>query len=279
MIKFFRKIRYDLMGKNKTGQYFKYAIGEVLLVVLGILIAVQINTWNQSRKRLQLEKVLLEQLKSEMVNAYDDIWEDLNRLERALDSHYKIIDFIEDDLTYVDSLCFDFYWIKKDEYIYPPDAVYGKIKEEGLDIIRNDSIRSYLQIICENDFPRLMKNNGFYPDISDVLDEYYLNNFRPNVDYSLQVRYSLENDTIGGEIFSIETFSFPEEYTAWGRTRNYTIGFVPLDFEALKKDTKFQMLLVHTDQYRKTKVRRYKSAKRKIKKLVDLIDEELNMLE
>tara|TARA_R110002051_G_scaffold313163_1_gene388974 strand:- start:6431 stop:6565 length:135 start_codon:yes stop_codon:yes gene_type:complete len=43
MIKFFRKIRYDLMGKNKTGKYFKYAIGEIVLVVIGILIALSIN--------------------------------------------------------------------------------------------------------------------------------------------------------------------------------------------------------------------------------------------
>jgi len=44
MIKFFRKIRYDLMEKNRTAQYFKYAIGEIILVVIGILIALQINT-------------------------------------------------------------------------------------------------------------------------------------------------------------------------------------------------------------------------------------------
>lgn len=48
MIKFFRKIRYDLM-ENKTGKYFKYAIGEIVLVVIGILIALQINNWNQNR--------------------------------------------------------------------------------------------------------------------------------------------------------------------------------------------------------------------------------------
>jgi hypothetical protein len=50
MIKFFRKIRYDLMEKNKTGKYFKYAIGEIVLVVIGILIALSINTWNENRK-------------------------------------------------------------------------------------------------------------------------------------------------------------------------------------------------------------------------------------
>jgi uncharacterized membrane-anchored protein YhcB (DUF1043 family) len=56
MIKFFRKIRYDLLGGNlptgqagKTGKYFKYAIGEIVLVVIGILIALSINNWNEVR--------------------------------------------------------------------------------------------------------------------------------------------------------------------------------------------------------------------------------------
>ena len=52
MIKFFRKIRYDLMEKNKTGKYLKYAIGEIILVVIGILIALQLNNWNENRKQL-----------------------------------------------------------------------------------------------------------------------------------------------------------------------------------------------------------------------------------
>ena len=50
MIKFFRKIRQNLLMENKTGRYFKYAIGEIVLVVIGILIALQINNWNENRK-------------------------------------------------------------------------------------------------------------------------------------------------------------------------------------------------------------------------------------
>ena len=75
MIKFFRKIRYDLMGENptsanasagaKTGKYFKYAIGEIVLVVIGILIALGINNWNENRKNSQSEFVLLQKLKEE----------------------------------------------------------------------------------------------------------------------------------------------------------------------------------------------------------------------
>ena len=50
MIKFFRKIRFELMNKNKTTKYFKYAIGEIVLVIIGILIALQINNWNEYGK-------------------------------------------------------------------------------------------------------------------------------------------------------------------------------------------------------------------------------------
>ena len=49
MIKIFRQIRQSLIMENKTSKYFKYAIGEILLVVIGILIAFSINTWNQNR--------------------------------------------------------------------------------------------------------------------------------------------------------------------------------------------------------------------------------------
>ena len=50
MIKFFRKIRQNLLSDGKTGKYFKYAFGEIVLVVIGILIALQINNWNERNK-------------------------------------------------------------------------------------------------------------------------------------------------------------------------------------------------------------------------------------
>jgi hypothetical protein len=50
MMKFFRKIRQNLLMENKTGKYFKYAIGEIALVMIGILLALQVNNWNEDRK-------------------------------------------------------------------------------------------------------------------------------------------------------------------------------------------------------------------------------------
>ncbi|WP_411766424.1 DUF6090 family protein [Winogradskyella sp. A3E31] len=63
MIKFFRHIRRNLMEQNKTSKYLKYAIGEIILVVIGILIALQINNWNEERKANSEEQNLFKNLK------------------------------------------------------------------------------------------------------------------------------------------------------------------------------------------------------------------------
>lgn len=62
MIKFFRQIRKSLLMENKTSKYLKYAIGEIVLVVIGILIALQVNNWNEQRKTHLNELKLAEQL-------------------------------------------------------------------------------------------------------------------------------------------------------------------------------------------------------------------------
>jgi len=69
MIKFFRHIRYNLMETGNTGKYFKYAIGEIILVVIGILIALQINNWNEARK---LQEEINTYLTQKLVNLNED---------------------------------------------------------------------------------------------------------------------------------------------------------------------------------------------------------------
>jgi len=72
MIKFFKKIRQKFLLENKTGKYFKYAFGEIVLVVIGILIALQINNWNEERKQnrnvRELYSNLLLDLKADSVS-------------------------------------------------------------------------------------------------------------------------------------------------------------------------------------------------------------------
>ena len=68
MIKFFRKIRQDLLSQGKTGKYFKYAIGEIVLVVIGILIALSINNWNEKRKLNDTIKDVYSIVKSDLLS-------------------------------------------------------------------------------------------------------------------------------------------------------------------------------------------------------------------
>lgn len=70
MIQFFRHIRQTLLAENKFSKYLLYAVGEIVLVVIGILIALQINNWNESRKsdglRKTYEKSLIEELRADL---------------------------------------------------------------------------------------------------------------------------------------------------------------------------------------------------------------------
>lgn len=66
MVKFFRKIRQNLLSVGKTGKYFKYAVGEIILVVIGILIALQINNWNEGENQKGELKIALAQILNDL---------------------------------------------------------------------------------------------------------------------------------------------------------------------------------------------------------------------
>jgi len=73
MIKFFRKIRQKLLSENKFSKYLIYAIGEIVLVVIGILIALQINNWNIQNIEQQWEENTLSELEVELSSSQEDI--------------------------------------------------------------------------------------------------------------------------------------------------------------------------------------------------------------
>ena len=62
MIKFFRHIRKSMIMKNNTIKYFKYAIGEIALVMIGILLALQVNNWNEEKKLQRLKVVYIDKM-------------------------------------------------------------------------------------------------------------------------------------------------------------------------------------------------------------------------
>jgi len=81
MIKFFRKIRKNLLNEGKTTRYFKYAVGEIVLVVIGILIALQINNWNEKRNQINIQKAIYNIIKEGLVSDIKEFQPVIKRYE------------------------------------------------------------------------------------------------------------------------------------------------------------------------------------------------------
>jgi hypothetical protein len=86
MIKFFRKIRQNMIKENRVSKYVLYAIGEIILVVIGILIALQINNWNEENKGKALEKQMMANLNSEFKNNLNKIKESIIQYKQTEDA-------------------------------------------------------------------------------------------------------------------------------------------------------------------------------------------------
>ncbi len=173
MIKFFRHIRKSLLEQNQMGKYFKYAIGEILLVVIGILIALQINNWNEQRKNNNKELALLKEIHREF-----------NDNKKQLD---RIIKLNKEGIASCDSLLSK-YPLKNDQssviylikyldrafqnYTFNPTdgTINAIINSSTFDLIKNDTLRRHLiswngilEDYVEEEQNAIVLLNEFYP--------------------------------------------------------------------------------------------------------------------
>jgi len=189
MIKLFRKIRYDLMEKNKNGKYFKYAIGEILLVVIGILIALSINNWNESRKNSNFERKVILELSVDVREDIEEMTNALDSIKESQRSSYLIVQHLENKAEYHDSLNTHFAKALRLWSLSPNNIAFEMAKEEGMYFITNDSIRfytskvngytlEYVQVL-ENRFQDY-KSNIVLPHIQPLFNSYNFISMRPN---------------------------------------------------------------------------------------------------
>ena len=157
MLKFLRKFRLRLLSENKFSKYLLYAIGEIVLVVLGILIALQINTWNDARNLAAKELLLLAELKSNLETNLASLERDiLIQIEGARHIDTLIL-HLESRLPYDPSLQLH---LKQGEFA--PDVIltssaFETLKSSGLELIRSDSLRRQIINLFEVAYPYLMQ--------------------------------------------------------------------------------------------------------------------------
>ena len=141
MIKFFKKIRRNLLNQNKTGKYLKYAIGEIVLVMIGILLALQVSNWNTERK-----------IKKEEIAILNNLLENLNSARKQSDIEISNENLLKKSLlialgksnrsinTLSDSLVFNILWNSNPNT--PVLNSYTDIKNTGkTGIVTNRKIR------------------------------------------------------------------------------------------------------------------------------------------
>ena len=149
MIKFFRKIRQNLLSEGKTGKYIKYAIGEIILVVIGILIALSINNWNNNKQLRHTEQVYLLSLQNEfktnLKKINDCIIENKARINSVEQMHTlfdnNVLDTISDKV--LSGLMFSIFG---GEATYQPSqgVLTDIISSGNLNLIKNEHLRQRL---------------------------------------------------------------------------------------------------------------------------------------
>ena len=144
MLRFFRKLRHRLLTENRFGKYLLYTIGEVLLVVIGILIALQVDNWNEERTdRLEEQRVLL-QLKEEFLDNRKQIGAKIALHQDIVHSCQAILQIIDQQENPYAADSLNRYLAKT--LIAPTfDAATGVVSDlinsGKLYLIRNDSLR------------------------------------------------------------------------------------------------------------------------------------------
>jgi hypothetical protein len=147
MIKFFRKIRLDLIGKNKIGKYFKYALGEIFLVVIGILIALQLNNWNTNTKASIEELELLTEMKQNLESDLRDCIWNINKNQDLLESNLSVLNHLEAQTPLDDSLRSHYGNLLGTTTQLRNMAAYDHLKSKGMNLIRNNSLRQWITVV------------------------------------------------------------------------------------------------------------------------------------
>jgi len=148
------------MEKNKTGKYLKYAIGEIVLVVIGILIALSINNWNKSNQLSNQEYKLVLELKNDLTETQNELIVDINILSQIIHKSDSIITYLnkiepeEFDLNLYGAN--QITWALFNVKLYPRTIAYENLKSLEIQLVANDSIRFYITDIFDRKLPRIV---------------------------------------------------------------------------------------------------------------------------
>jgi type II secretory pathway pseudopilin PulG len=259
MIKLFRKTRNDLMEKNKTGQYFKYAIGEIVLVVIGILIALSINNWNEDQKKRKSERLLLSSIQSDIIQDTLDLGFNRSTHQSALESEILLLKVLNkdpnvkaDSINYLNALSVQL-------LVYPHTSSFDNLTNNNPDLITNKKLKQ--KIDRHYDF--------FYTSLTEAENNQQEYNF-----YAKLLPYFKKYFIPSGEKIKIrQSANESKEFYDYTYNRN---SLKPFDISAMQNDREFVVELSEIIFLRSVMISLYDEAFYRIKALDKDIEIELN---
>jgi len=249
MLTFFRRIRKGLLDNGNTSRYFVYAVGEIALVVIGILIALQINNLNDQAKESQTEEMLLIQLESDLQKSLIDIKLNIRIHNKVEESSNILINHIDQDLSYHDSLAFHFASAFLWSRLVINEGAYETIKSHGVEIISNIELRKKMIDIFGG-------NLYFLRELERLTQDYCEKMRTTNFEKYFEASYV--------------DFGPSEEGFSYGKC-------IPLNYNKLKKDKSYWYHLITFQNLSQTLQNTgNKPYKKKLEKLIALVGAELN---
>ena len=160
MLTLLRKLRKSMINSSKINKYVVYALGEIALVVIGILIALQINNWNEWRKDRIRENIILNDLVKNIENNIILFHQDIDWLKQNSKSSQIVLDVLDNKSAFVDSLKGHFHnaRITKKE-LFISNVAYLALKDVGTDIIINKTLSDEIVDLFEVSIPQILSTN------------------------------------------------------------------------------------------------------------------------
>ena len=255
MIKFFRRIREKLISENKISKYLLYATGEILLVMIGILLALQVNNWNETRKIELKENEILKEILRDIEETNSEIISDMYSHMTMLWSAQMLKDQISQLKPDTDQLGSYYGPSAHDLQIYPKTSGFETLKSQGLEIITNDSLRKNISDLYQLDYTRLTKFGRLTPESSiiETLLPYTIKHFRTSTQNTREIKIEELDAKIVNNLIELKSS------------------------DDLKNDEEFFVILEHTMRLRNYKISLHRSALRNGVGVVELIEKELNI--
>lgn len=259
MIKVFRKIRQNFLNKGKLSRYLLYALGEIILVVIGILIALYINNKNEQRKSNLLGLSLLKDLKTEIVLDTIDINWNMEHQLSVLKAENELLVALQSKNYSMDEK-FNYLTVFDSD---PVGVVHissmESLKNKGLEIISNKKLRK---------------------SIARLYDYYYFNYLKFQNEYKAGDLYSMKLPFFQ-KYFKIKNEAPIEKKEAYNSNEVFEFqilrrGVDPINFEELRSNEEFKIILSETIFYRTILLSIYRETLSKIRKLIYEINIEID---